>query len=126
MRVVDTSAWIEWLVDSPAAAALAPLMPVEEDWLLPTMVQLELAKWVMRTMPEEAEAERRILALTRSCTVIDLDAATATLAAEVCRRKGLATADAVIYATALLAGADLLTCDAHFRGLPGVLHVAKG
>ena len=32
----------------------------------------------------------------------------------------LATADAVIYATAIEFGADLLTCGAHFDGLPEV------
>ena len=34
-------------------------------------------------------------------------------------------ADAIIYATALDAGADLLTCDAHFADLPNVVYVAK-
>ncbi|HWZ48440.1 MAG TPA: PIN domain-containing protein [Herbaspirillum sp.] len=32
----------------------------------------------------------------------------------------MATADAIVYATARQQGADLLTCDAHFQGLPGV------
>ena len=35
-------------------------------------------------------------------------------------------ADAIIYATAVAAGADLLTCDAHFAKLPRVIYVAKG
>jgi PIN domain nuclease of toxin-antitoxin system len=37
----------------------------------------------------------------------------------------LPMADAIIYATALQEYADLLTCDAHFEGLPGVVYVAK-
>lgn len=37
----------------------------------------------------------------------------------------LATADAVVYATALEYDADLLTCDAHFEGLPGVVLIRK-
>ena len=52
MRLVDTSAWIEWLIGSPTGVGVAPLDPP-----------------------------------------------TAILAPEVCRRHGLATADAVIYAT---------------------------
>ncbi len=37
----------------------------------------------------------------------------------------LATADAVVYATARQRGAELLTCDAHFKGLAGVTLFAK-
>jgi predicted nucleic acid-binding protein len=37
----------------------------------------------------------------------------------------LATADAIVYATALAHGAELLTCDRHFENLPGVLFVPK-
>jgi len=47
------------------------------------------------------------------------------LAAEICARHKRATADAIVYATAQEQGADLLTCDAHFDGLPGVMFVAK-
>ena len=34
-------------------------------------------------------------------------------------------ADAIIFATAQAHGAQLLTCDAHFDGLPGVMLVPK-
>ncbi len=34
-------------------------------------------------------------------------------------------ADAIIFATARSRGATLLTCDAHFEGLPGVRFVKK-
>ena len=40
------------------------------------------------------------------------------------KAKGLA-ADAIIFATARARGAKLLTCDAHFDGLPGVDFVPK-
>ena len=36
------------------------------------------------------------------------------------------TADAIIFATANDARADLLTCDAHFAKLPRVVYIAKG
>jgi predicted nucleic acid-binding protein len=44
MRLVDTSAWIEWLTASPTGKALEGLIPEREAWLMPTIVQLELAK----------------------------------------------------------------------------------
>jgi hypothetical protein len=37
----------------------------------------------------------------------------------------LATADAIIHATARMFDADLLTCDRHFEGLPRVRYVPK-
>ena len=37
----------------------------------------------------------------------------------------LATADAIVYATALYKGAQLLTCDAHFEHLPKVVFWSK-
>ncbi|CAK08688.1 putative PIN/PilT family protein [Rhizobium johnstonii 3841] len=37
----------------------------------------------------------------------------------------LATADAIIYATAERHDADILTCDAHFKDLERVIHIDK-
>ena len=48
MILVDTSAWIEWLIDSATGAKVAEHLPEQADWLVPTMVQLELAKWLTR------------------------------------------------------------------------------
>ena len=124
MRVVDSSAWIEWLVDGPAGAALAREIPARDECIVPTMVQLELAKWLMRERGEEAADE--MIAFTQKCHVVSLDFSIAVYAADLCRRHKLATADAVIYATAQKLEAELLTCDAHFQGLPGVVFVAKG
>ncbi len=41
------------------------------------------------------------------------------------REHKLATADAIVYATARHQGAELLTCDAHFEGLSDVALFAK-
>jgi predicted nucleic acid-binding protein len=123
MRLVDTSAWIEWLVGSPLGATLAAELPDRADWLVPTIVQLELAKWLARELGEE-QADR-VIAFTRTCVIADLDTATALAAAELCARRRLATADAIVYATALAHDADLLTCDRHFEGLPRIYYVPK-
>ncbi|HVC62467.1 MAG TPA: type II toxin-antitoxin system VapC family toxin [Acetobacteraceae bacterium] len=123
MRPVDTSAWIEFLIGSPLGATLASELPDRTQWLVPTMVQLELAKWLTREAGED-KADR-VIAFTETCVVADLDTATALSAAELCARHRLATADAIVYATALAHGADVLTCDRHFENLPYVRFVAK-
>ncbi len=123
MRLVDTSAWIEWLTGSSLGIALAAEFPDRAQWLVPTLVQLELAKWLTREVGED-KADR-VIAFTETCFVADLDTATALSAAELCARHKLSTADAIIYATALAHDADLLTCDRHFENLPGVRFVPK-
>lgn len=123
MRLVDTSAWVEWLVGSPLGKSLDAELPARDQWLVPTIVQLELAKWLAREVGDD-EADR-VIAFTETCVVANLDTATALSAAEICARHKLATADAIVYATALRHGADLLTCDRHFEKLPSVTFVAK-
>ena len=119
--VVDTSAWIEWLLGSPTGRALGKHLPDRSQWIVPTMVQLELAKWIRREGRGDVAAE--VLALTQKCVVVPLWTDIAVSAAD--QGANLPTADAIIYATARSLGADLLTCDAHFDGLDGVVYVAK-
>ncbi|MBW8316984.1 MAG: type II toxin-antitoxin system VapC family toxin [Hydrogenophaga sp.] len=123
LRVVDTSAWIEWLVASSIGKKLANEFPDKTLCIVPTMVQLELSKWLWRELGE-AQADQ-VIAYTLKCRVEPLDTATALLAADLHRQHKLATADAIVYATAVQHGAELLTCDAHFKGLPGVVLFPK-
>ena len=123
MVLVDTSAWIEWLIGSPTGDKLASHLPEQSDWLVPTMVQLELAKWLTRELGEDKADQ--VIAFTQVCQVVPLDTEIALAAAEACRAHKLATADAIIFATARQRGATLLTCDAHFAGLPGATLIEK-
>lgn len=123
MRLVDTSAWIEWLVASSLGRSLESELPDRTQWLVPTMVQLELSKWLTREVGEEKADQ--VIAFTETCVVADLDTSTALSAAELSSKHRLATADAIVYATALAYGADVLTCDRHFEKLPGVRFVPK-
>jgi predicted nucleic acid-binding protein len=123
MILVDTSAWIEWLIGSPTGDKLAAHLPEQSDWLVPSMVQLELAKWLTREAGEDKADQ--VLAFTQVCQVVPLDTEIAIAAAEACRSHKLATADAIMFATARAKGAELLTCDKHFEGLPGVTLIEK-
>jgi predicted nucleic acid-binding protein len=123
MRVVDTSAWIEHLLATPTGEKLSKQFPSPNDCIVPTIVQLELAKWANRDV--NSKAARALLALTVTCKVIALDTTIATAAAKFCRTHKLATADAIIFATARHFDVELLTCDAHFKGLAGVAYFEK-
>lgn len=123
MRVVDTSAWIEGVVLGARNRAIREELPKQADCVVPTIVQLELAKWSARNLPEDAA--EALLAYTTRCVVVELDTHIAIRAAELSREHKLSTADAIIYATTLQADADLMTCDAHFEGLERVLYIPK-
>ena len=123
MRLVDTSAWIEWLIASPTGQVIAKDIPAREGWLVPTIVQLELAKWLAREVGEDKADQ--VIAFTQMCVLVPLDTKVALSAADICGKHKLATTDAIIYATALEHSADLLTCDAHFENLPGVTYIKK-
>ena len=124
MRLIDTSAWIEWLLASEAGRQVNELLPTAEDWLVPTMVQFELAKWVTRELGEHRSDE--VVAFSQTCRVEPLSTAIALHAADLSRTHKLAAADAIIYATALSRDADIVTCDQHFRDLPEVKLIRKG
>jgi predicted nucleic acid-binding protein len=121
--VVDTSIWIGWLVGSALGKRLAKQIPEKSDCFVPTIVQLELAKWLTREVSED-ESDR-VIAYMQKCVVVPLDTELALLAAELHRSHKLATADAIVYATARTRGIPLLTSDTHFDGLPDVILFAK-
>jgi predicted nucleic acid-binding protein len=123
MLVIDTSAWIEWFIDSPIGEILGGYLPLDDELIVPTIVQLELLKWLRRE--GNLAAGDGLLARTQMCVVKSLTPSIAVSAAEVSVNQKLATADAVIYATALENDAELLTCDAHFKDMPNVIYVPK-
>lgn len=122
-RVVDTSAWIEWLTGSALGKRLRSEWPEKARSIVPTIVQLELSKWLVREVGEERADQ--VIAYTLKCLVVPLDTAIALMAADLHRDHKLATADAIVYATARHQKAELLTCDAHFEGLPEVVLFSK-
>jgi predicted nucleic acid-binding protein len=103
---------------------VAEVLPRQSEWVVPTVVQLELMKWLVREMGEGKADE--VIAFTQLCIIVPLDTRLALAAAEYCRTHKLSIADAIIYATAQEKNAELVTCDAHFKGLDGVRYIGKG
>ena len=88
-----------------------------------TMVVYELRKWLARHM--ESEAADELMALVLTAQVAAPTSTIALQAAELSRDHNLHAMDALIYATALEHGAQLVTCDAHFKDLPQVDYTPK-
>ena len=53
LHVVDTSAWIEWLTGSALGQKLGKRFPRKAQCIVPTIVQLELSKWLVREVGVE-------------------------------------------------------------------------
>ncbi len=123
MRVVDSSLWIEYMVDGPLADHAEKYIEPLDTCLLPTMVQYELAKWLRRNF--DTAQSKPVLSLLTECQTIPMDAAIATEAAKLSIEHKLHATDAIIYATAILYDAKLYTSDAHFKNLPGVEYFEK-
>lgn len=98
-------------------------LPGRDECIVPTLVQLDLTKWLNRQ--GNPVAAKQVLAFTMRCHVLPLSTEIALLAADLCVKHKLATADTIIYASAKDERADLLTCDSHFDGLDGVILVSK-
>jgi len=122
--VLDSSAWIEYILDGPNASEYAKALeaPVERI-IVPTVCIFEVYRSIERIV-----SVKEALAVTMSMqtfTVDILSEGRAREAAMISRTHALSTADAVIYATALAHNADLLTQDADFMKLPSVRYFKR-
>jgi len=82
----------------------------------------EVYKVVRRDLSEE-RALAAVAALRRA-TIVPVDESLALEAADVALERGLAMADAIVFATAQRHGATLVTGDSDFDGLPDVVLIA--
>jgi predicted nucleic acid-binding protein len=97
MVLIDTSCWIEWLIGSRLGEQLGTDFPYADQIVMPTIVQLELAKWLEREQGEDGA--NRMIAFSTICVVVPLTTDLALSAAAFHKAHKLATADAIIYAT---------------------------
>ena len=99
MRVVDTSAWIEWLLGRALGKRLEPELPSNDERIVPTIVQYELMRAPIRAL-SRAQADIA-LAFSNKLAVRQLDIDLANVAVDYTARHSLAIADAIIYAAAM-------------------------
>jgi predicted nucleic acid-binding protein len=121
--LVDSSGWVEFLGDGPLAEKFAPYFEREERLLVPAIVLYEVYKKLLSA--QGSTAADRFLSAALRARVVPIDERLALLAARISLDRRLAMADAIIYATALAAGAHLVTSDAHFLGLANITIIGQ-
>ena len=123
MNVVDSCGWLEYIADGPNAAFFEPALVDLPNLLVPSITIYEVCKRVL-VQRGQTFADRAVNAMSRG-QIVHLDADNLRLAAVAAVRYRLAMADAIIWRTARLHKAQLLTQDADFEGKPGVRFIAK-
>ena len=121
--LLDSSAWIEILGDSPRADKFMKALDNLDNLVVPTICLAEVHRFVARN-DGEAKAAETASAMQQG-HVLPLSADLALLASELGKAHRLALADSVIYASARATGAQLWTQDADYKDLPGVRYFSK-
>jgi predicted nucleic acid-binding protein len=117
--LVDSSGWLEYLTEDSKAGAFGHYLEGEASVIVPSLVLYEvyrhLAKQRGRTIADRFVSQ----ALHRR--VVPLDETIALAAANASLDHRLTLTDAIVYATARVCQAQLVTANTHFRGLPGII-----
>ena len=123
MNVVDSSGWIEYLLDTPRADLFADAIENRASLLVPVIALYEVHKLLSRTLP--AHRVSACLDVMRLGRVLELTDGRAIAAADAAMRHRLAMTDAVMYSIAREFKANFWTQDADYKDLPGVSYHAK-
>ena len=123
MKVLDTCVWIEAALATATGKRYERMLQGTAELIVPTLVYYELRRWALREYG--VKHADNLQAGLQAMTVAPLEAIIALHAADLADAHKLSAADAIIYATALRHNAQLVTCDAHFKGLAHVDYTPK-
>ena len=121
VSIVDSSGWVEYMGAGPKADSFARYLEFPEYLLLPSVIVFEVYKKVSREHGKTLAEGFLSQAFGFGNRLIALDLELSILAARVSLDNHLPMADAIIYATAQHYNAQVVTSDAHFANLPGVV-----
>jgi toxin FitB len=119
LYLVDSSGWLEYITDDSKAAAFGHYLEDDVPVLVPTVVIFEVYKHLAKHRGKSVADRFASQALVRN--VVPLDETIALAAANISLEHRLSGADAIVYATARVCQAQLVTANTRFRGLPAVI-----
>ena len=123
MNVVDSSGWLEYLIDGKNADFFAPLILDSDHLVTPAICIYEVCKRVLQQFGEERALD--IVGSMDNGLIVDINRQIAIDAALLSNSLKLAMADSLILATARAYDATLWTQDAHFKDVAGVRYIEK-
>jgi predicted nucleic acid-binding protein len=123
MNVLDSSAWLEYIIDSPLADTFEPIIFNAAELIIPTITIYEVTKKLLLTT--SAENAQKLAFQMQSGRVVSLTAEISIAAASLAITHNLPMADSIIYTTSMIYDAVLWTTDSHFENLPAVRYFSK-
>ena len=114
--LIDSSIWIDYLINGNHKE----LIEKEEKLLLATISLIEIKKKLSKLKIPSKEIDNKLDYIKKQSIIINLDEKIAERASEIVVEKELPIADSIVYASALINSAILITLDNDFRGLENV------
>lgn len=115
-NLIDSSIWIDYLVNGN----FKELIEKEDKLMLATISIIEIKKKLFKLKIPKKEIIDKVNYIKKQSILIDLNEKIAERASEIVIEKNLPVADSIVYSSALLNDATLLTLDNDFRGLDKV------
>ena len=123
MNIIDSSCWLEYLMDTEIGSNVAPIIENSSELVDPTITLYEVYKKLLAEK-NEAYALEVVLYMQKG-KVIDLNTGLSLSAAQLSQKHKLPMADSIIYATSLYYSAVLFSCDKHFKDIPDIRYFPK-
>ncbi|MDP3881992.1 MAG: PIN domain-containing protein [Nanoarchaeota archaeon] len=114
-KLLDSSIWVDYFVNG----RFKDIIDSDGKSLLATISLIEIRKKLRKLKIPETEIKDKMSFLKMHSLLVNLDEKVADKASQLVTEKEMLVADSIVYASALLSNAELLTVDNDFRGLQG-------
>jgi len=125
--VIDSYAWIEYFMGTEAGEKAKPIIESSEEKITPTICLAEVYAKTLKVENEElAEKQRAFIKEKSALAMLDEPIAVESAKVQTKMKKEVdewGLADSIVYATALLKKAEVVTGDEHFKKLKNVLFI---
>ncbi len=125
--VIDSYAWIEYFMGTEAGENARSIIENSEEKITPTICLSEVYAKTLKTKGLElAEGQKAYIKEKSALAQLDEPIAVEAAKTDVRMKKeidGWGLADSIVYATALVKKAEVVTGDQHFRNLKNVVFI---
>ena len=123
MHVVDSSGWLEYLIEGKNADFIAPLIHDSDHLVTPAICIYEVCKRVLLQFGEDRALD--IIGSMDNGLIVDINRQIAIDAALLSNNLKLVMANSLILVTARVYNATLWTQDKHFQDVEGVRYIEQ-
>jgi len=125
--VIDSYAWIEYFMGTKAGESAKAIIENSEEKITPTICLGEVYAKALKVESQELAEKQKTFVKEKSALVyLDESIAVESAKVQVRMKKeidGWGLADSIVYATAIVKKAEVVTGDEHFKKLKNVLFI---